>query len=359
MNPSEQPATKPRAVVFAYHNVGVRCLQVLLARGVDVALVVTHEDNPAENIWFGSVKSVAEDHGIDVITPADPTAPQLHEAIERIAPDFIFSFYYRHMLPVGLLALAPRGAYNVHGSLLPKYRGRVPTNWAVLNGETETGATLHEMAAKPDAGAILGQTPVPILPDDTAAQVFDKTTVAAEQTLWRVLPALLAGEAPHLPNDLSKGSYFGGRKPEDGRIDWSMTAQQVYNLIRAVAPPYPGAFTDIGQDRFSIARARLVPESGTRIVSTAALRELSNLPAGLHLLDNALFGVCGDRGVIAIHELRHSVVDPSVTGSSNEPPNTPPDTPQNALPKTLPNPGDERVVSPAEFGRITQSLRHS
>ncbi|MGM2885470.1 methionyl-tRNA formyltransferase, partial [Bacillus cereus group sp. BC64] len=84
----------------------------------------------------------------------------------------------------------------------------------------------------------------PILPDDTATQVFDKVTVAAEQTLWRVLPALLAGEGPHLPNDLPTGSYYGGRKPEDGPIDWSKPAAQVYNLVRAVAPPYPGAFTD-------------------------------------------------------------------------------------------------------------------
>jgi methionyl-tRNA formyltransferase len=318
---------KPRAVVFAYHNVGVRCLQVVLARGVDVALVVTHEDNPAENIWFGSVASVAADHGIDVITPADPASAQLHEAVARLAPDFIFSFYYRHMLPAGLLALAARGAYNMHGSLLPKYRGRVPTNWAVLNGETQTGATLHEMAAKPDAGAILAQTSVPILPDDTASQVFDKTTVAAEQTLWRVLPALLAGEAPRLPNDLAKGSYFGGRKPEDGRIDWSKPAQQVYNLIRAVAPPYPGAFTDIGGERFIVARARLVAGDSTH--------GRQDLPAGLHVTDNALFGVCGDSRVIAIRELRHRSLDKSAEQE------------------------DERVVSPAEFARITQSTPHS
>ncbi|SAL38996.1 putative formyltransferase [Caballeronia sordidicola] len=333
---------KPRAVVFAYHNVGVRCLQVLLARGVDVALVVTHEDNPQENIWFGSVKSVAEDHGIDVITPADPTSPELHDAISKLAPDFVFSFYYRHMLPVGLLALATRGAYNMHGSLLPKYRGRVPTNWAVLNGETETGATLHEMAAKPDAGAILAQTPVPILPDDTAAQVFDKTTVAAEQTLWRVLPALIAGEAPHLPNDLSRGSYFGGRKPEDGRIDWSKTAQQVYNLIRAVAPPYPGAFTDIGSLRFIVARARLVPDNGSPGVAAETLRALGDLPPGLHVKDNALFGVCGDGRVVAIRELRQPFVDDSETRQARQIPA-----------------GGERVVSPAEFGRLTQSFPHS
>ncbi|SAL44407.1 formyltransferase [Caballeronia humi] len=326
---------KPRAVVFAYHNVGVRCLQVLLARGVDVALVVTHEDSPTENIWFGSVAAVAAEHGIDVITPADPKTPEVFETVNRVAPDFIFSFYYRHMLPVDLLALAKRGAYNMHGSLLPKYRGRVPTNWAVLRGETETGATLHEMAAKPDAGAILAQTPVPILPDDTAAQVFDKTTVAAEQTLWRVLPALIAGEAPHLPNDLAAGSYFGGRKPDDGRIDWTQPAQQVYNLIRAVAPPYPGAFTDLNGERFIVARARLVPASGSPSVSAEQLRTISNLPAGLAVADNALFGVCGDGRVVAISELRHTAA-------------------KSADPLHV-----ERVVSPAEFARITQSTRHS
>jgi methionyl-tRNA formyltransferase len=307
---------KPRAVVFAYHNVGVRCLQVLLARGVDVALVVTHEDNPTENIWFGSVKSVADEHGIDVITPADPKSAELREAVSGARPDFLFSFYYRHMLPTDLLALAARGAYNLHGSLLPKYRGRVPTNWAVLNGETETGATLHEMAAKPDAGAIVAQTPVPILPDDTAAQVFDKVTVAAEQTLWRALPALLAGEAPHLPNDLSQGSYYGGRWPEDGRIDWSQSAQQVYNLIRAVAPPYPGAFTDIGGERFVIARARLARPGAAP----------AHLPLGLGVSDNAFFAVCGDGRAIAIHELRHQ------------------------------RDGRETAVTPAAFSELVQSV---
>lgn len=317
---------KPRAVVFAYHNVGVRCLQVLLARGVEVALVVTHEDSPSENIWFGSVASVAREHGIAVITPADPAGAELREAVAAAQPDFIFSFYYRHMLPVALLALAARGAYNMHGSLLPKYRGRVPTNWAVLRGETETGATLHEMAAKPDAGAILGQTAVPILPDDTAAQVFDKVTVAAEQTLWRVLPALLAGEAPHLPNDLSQGSYFGGRKPEDGRLDWSKPAAEVYNLIRAVAPPYPGAFTELHGRRFVVARARLAAPG------SPAAQAARDLPPGLHVSDNALFGVCGNSRAVSILELREQ--HPG-------------------------RPDHETVLSPAQFAQFIDSSRQS
>lgn len=285
-------ANRPTAVVFGYHNVGVRCLQVLLARGIDVRLVVTHEDNPAETIWFESVAALCKERGIAAITPADPKSEELHAQVAALQPDFIFSFYYRHMLPVPLLALAKRGAYNLHGSLLPKYRGRVPVNWAVLHGETETGATLHEMAAKPDAGAIIAQTAVPILSDDTAFEVFGKLTVAAEQTLWAALPDLIEGRAPRVFNDLSQGSYFGGRKPEDGRIDWSQTAQQVYNLHRAVAPPYPGAFFDQAGKRFMIVKARLSDADAT------------GLKPGLNLAGDTILGVCGDGRALRILELQ-------------------------------------------------------
>ena len=224
-----------RAVVFAYHNVGVRCIQVLLARGVEIALVVTHADNPTEQIWFDSVADLCAEKNIPVVMPDDPSRDALFEQVSAIAPQLIFSFYYRHMLPSRLLALASHGAFNMHGSLLPKYRGRVPINWAVLHGEETTGATLHEMVAKPDAGAIIAQTAVPILPDDTAHEVFGKVVVAAEITLWNVVPEMLAERTPRLPNDLTQGSYFGGRKPEDGRIDWHQPAQKIYNLHRAVA----------------------------------------------------------------------------------------------------------------------------
>jgi methionyl-tRNA formyltransferase len=285
-----------RAFVFAYHNVGVRCLKVLLAGGVDVALVVTHQDSASENIWFESVLSLCELEGIPFITPDDPKSPELLEQVKAAQPDLIFSFYYRHMLPQAILDVAP--AYNMHGSLLPAYRGRAPTNWAVLHGATETGASLHEMTIKPDAGAIVAQQAVPILPDDTAFEVFGKVTVAAELALHDVLPQLLAGSAPRTPNDLTKGGYFGGRKPEDGRIDWSQPAAQVYNLHRAVAPPYPGAFTDIvtgaGTRRYVIERAR--PYRGE-------LADIAGLPPGLAVVDNAVLGVCGDGRALAIHSL--------------------------------------------------------
>jgi len=234
-----------RAVVFAYHNVGVRCLSVLLAHGVDVALVVTHRDNPKETIWFASVAELAALHGIPVITPDNPNTPEVVEKIRALQPDFFFSFYYREMLKRELLEIPKRGALNMHGSLLPKYRGRVPVNWAIIRGEPETGSTLHYMTEKPDNGDIVAQQAVPILPNDTALEVFQKVTVAAEMALNNCLPDLLAGRAQAAKQDLSKGAYFGGRKAEDGIIDWSQSAQEIHNLVRAVAPPYPGATTQL------------------------------------------------------------------------------------------------------------------
>lgn len=281
-----------RAVVFAYHDVGVRCLKVLLARGVEVPLVVTHADDPREALWFGSVAAMCRESGIACIAPAAPDEPELEARLKTLAPDFLFSFYYRHMLAPRLLALAKHGAFNMHGSLLPKYRGRAPVNWAVLHGESETGATLHEMVTKPDAGLIVGQTAVPILPDDTAHKVFAKVTVAAEQTLWNALPGLLAGTAPRRPNRLSEGSYFGQRRPEDGRIDWSQPALAIYNLHRAVAPPYPGAFTEVGGRVCTLVKARL------------AGADVRGLPPGLCVMGGRIFGTGGDGRSLHIHALR-------------------------------------------------------
>ena len=247
-----------RAVVFGYHNVGARCLRVLRAHGIDVPLVVTHADDPDEAQWFERVANVADDLELPWIAPLDANAPACVARIAQLAPDFLFSFYYRRMLGPSVLALPRRGALNMHGSLLPRYRGRAPVNWAVLHGERETGATLHYMIDKPDAGDIVAQQAVPILPDDTAREVADKVTVAAEICLDGVLPALVAGTASRRPNDIVQGSYFGGRTPEDGRIDWKRHAREIHNLVRAVAPPYPGARTRIDGAPARILRTRLL-----------------------------------------------------------------------------------------------------
>jgi methionyl-tRNA formyltransferase len=244
------------AVVFAYHDVGCRCLEVLLDQGIEIPLVVTHGDSPGENIWFGSVADLARERRIEVVMPDDPNAAEFVGRIRALKPDFLFSFYYRLMLKRELLAIPKRGAFNMHGSLLPKYRGRAPVNWAVLHGETQTGATLHEMVEKPDAGRIVDQEAVAILPDELAVEVFRKVTGAAERVLRRSLPQLVDGSAVLRAQELSRGGYFGGRRPEDGRIDWSAPAKRIHDLVRAVAPPYPGAFTEIEGKKLRVLRTR-------------------------------------------------------------------------------------------------------
>jgi methionyl-tRNA formyltransferase len=255
--------TAARAVVFGYHDVGVRCLETLISGGVDVPLVVTVADDPTETQWFGSVAATAAEYGIAAITPPDANAPELARRIAQLQPDFIFSFYYRSMLSSSLLSIARRGALNMHGSLLPKYRGRAPVNWAILRGERETGATLHYMVDRADAGDIVDQLAVPILRDDDAREVFAKVTVAAETILARSLPGLLAGTAPRRPQPIEPGQYFGRRRPEDGRIDWSWSAEQMHNLVRAVAPPFPGAFADVGDQRWFIHETRVVSRTAS------------------------------------------------------------------------------------------------
>jgi methionyl-tRNA formyltransferase len=293
-----------RAVAFAYSDVGDRCLRVLRAGGVEVPLVVTHRDRPGERVWFERVADTATELGLPFVFGDDPTDPALQEAVAAARPELIFSFYFRSLLPPAFLELAPRGAFNMHGSLLPKYRGRAPTNWAVLCGESETGATLHEMVAQADAGRIVDQQSVPILPDDTGRQVFAKVTVAAEQVLWRSLPEIVAGTIRFRPNDIASGSYFGRRTPEDGRIDWSLPAARVYDLIRAVAPPYPGAFTDVAGVRMVVGAARLLPHEPDPAPPPG--------PPGLHVRQGRIVGVCGDGKQIAIQEL---VAGPRLIGA--------------------------------------------
>ena len=281
------------AVVFAYHDVGVNCLKALLAAGIKVDLVITHQDDPNENVWFGSVAKLCSDQNIPYITPNVNELSDLAPKIKVLAPDYIFSFYYRFMIPAQILACAKIAALNMHGSLLPKYRGRAPVNWAILHGETETGATLHIMEAKPDAGDIVGQAAVVIDRDETATDVFGKVTSAAVKVIEEVLPSLLQGKVPRKRNELDKGSYFGGRKPADGQIHWHQTALQIHNLVRAVAPPYPGAFTDYQGRTMIVARTSLTGPFPSHLDLGIQ---------GVQVVDNRVFGVCGDHQAVEILE---------------------------------------------------------
>jgi methionyl-tRNA formyltransferase len=238
-------------VLAAYHEMGAVALECVLRHGWEVALVYTHADDPNENVWWRSVASLAGDNGIPVDT-VDINDPAQAERIRAAEPDYLFSVYYRRLIRPGVLELFPKGAYNLHGSLLPKYRGRAPVNWAVIAGEVETGVTLHHMVAKADAGDVVDQEWVPIEDDDSALQVYQKMCEASINVWDRCLSWFDRGKAPRFPQDLAKGSYRGARRPEDGKIDFAWSAKRCFDLIRGVARPYPGAFGMAGQQKFLI-----------------------------------------------------------------------------------------------------------
>lgn len=241
-----------KTIVMAYGNMGCAGLSALLSHGYEVCAVFTHVDDPNEHIWFDSVAELAARHDIPVYAPENINHPIWVDTIRAMEPDILFSFYYRKMLGKQVLSAAAMGGINLHGSLLPAYRGRAPINWVLVNGETQTGVTLHHMTEKPDDGDIIAQLPVDISREDTAASLGERMLETARALLEATLPLIRENQSARRPQDPSAASYFGGRTPDDGRIDWSRPADEIYNLVRAVSRPFPGAFTYRGNLKFNI-----------------------------------------------------------------------------------------------------------
>jgi len=238
-----------RTIVFAYHTIGARALAALLARGEHVVAVVTHADDPAEGDWFESVAGLARAHGLPCLTPSSPNLPEVADSLRPLAPDLVLSVWYRRLLGPALLALPRVAALNLHGSLLPRYRGRAPLNWVLVNGETRTGVTLHHMNEAADAGDIVGQRPIDIAPDDTALTLYQRMVKEGVDLLLESWPAVVAGTAPRLPQDHARATLVPPRRPEDGRVEWTWPATRIANMIRAVTHPFPGAFVGDGRAR--------------------------------------------------------------------------------------------------------------
>jgi UDP-4-amino-4-deoxy-L-arabinose formyltransferase/UDP-glucuronic acid dehydrogenase (UDP-4-keto-hexauronic acid decarboxylating) len=236
-------------VVFAYHTFGARALRALCDRGERVAAVVTHADDPAEGDWFESVAEVARSAAIPVLAPPSPNGPEVAAALAPLGADLFLSVWYRRLLGPHLLRLPRVAALNLHGSLLPAYRGRAPVNWVLVNGERVTGVTLHHMTPEADAGDIVAQAPIEIEPEDTALTLYRRMVEVGVDLLGEWYPRVLAGTAPRIPQDPGQATLWPRRRPEHGRIEWSWPARRIADMIRAVTHPYPGAFAGDGAAR--------------------------------------------------------------------------------------------------------------
>jgi UDP-4-amino-4-deoxy-L-arabinose formyltransferase/UDP-glucuronic acid dehydrogenase (UDP-4-keto-hexauronic acid decarboxylating) len=252
---------RARCVLFAYHDTGYAFMEALLALGAPIVALFTHRDDPHEEIWWRSCAELAARNAIPVFTP-DRVDADMVARVVALRPNLIYSAYYRFLLPDAILNSASIGAFNLHGSLLPKYRGRAPVNWMIVNGEREAGLTLHYMVARADAGDIVAQRSCPIDDSDTALTLYRKLVPLAAEIIGEYHPLIVAGRAPRTPQDLSHGNYFGRRRPEDGRIDWRWPARRIFNLVRAVTRPYPGAFCYAAGKKLFIWQARIAREDG-------------------------------------------------------------------------------------------------
>lgn len=285
-----------KTLVFAYHDIGCAGIEALLAAGYQIDAVFTHADDGRENRFFGSVAQLCAQRGIPVHAPEDVNHPLWIARIRELQPQFIFSFYYRHLLGEELLACARRGAFNLHGSLLPRYRGRAPANWVLVNGESETGVTLHRMVKRADAGAIIAQQRVAIDAEDTALSLHGKLREAAGELLERLLPAMLEGDFVEREQDESQASYFGRRTPADGQLDWRRPAGALHNLVRAVTQPYPGAFAPVGERKLIVWQSKVVPGNQGRPAGAVLSVEPLRIACGEDSLE-IVAGQQGDAGL--------------------------------------------------------------
>jgi methionyl-tRNA formyltransferase len=261
-------------VLFAYHDSGYACMDALLKMGAPIAALFTHRDDSHEEIWWRSCAELAARHGISV--HVDESIETAGAKIAEINPAVIYSFSYRHLIPASVLEMAPLGSFNLHPSLLPAYRGRAPVNWVLVNGERETGVTLHYMLARADAGDIVGQRSVAIDDTDNALTLYRKLVPLGVDLIEELHPKIVEGTAPRRKMDIAKGSYFGRRKPDDGRIDWRWPARRIFNLVRAVTHPYPGAFCFVGARKLMVWGAKIGAEAGTLGIAGSVVRETSD-----------------------------------------------------------------------------------
>jgi UDP-4-amino-4-deoxy-L-arabinose formyltransferase/UDP-glucuronic acid dehydrogenase (UDP-4-keto-hexauronic acid decarboxylating) len=248
------------AIVFAYHGFGVEGLEALARLGVQVRRVFTHADHPGEQIWWRSVAEWASRQGIPCELDADLQAPDVRARIFAEAPDFIFSFYYRRMISEAVLAHAKRGAFNLHGSLLPKFRGRSPINWQLVMGAPRSGLTLHRMVRQADAGELIAQQAVAVHPDQDALGLTRQLLAIAPTFLEGAIADIIAERIRPQAQDHAQATYFGGRTPAQGLIEWRRSAREIHNLVRAVAPPWPGAFTSLLGRQLLVWRTAVVHE---------------------------------------------------------------------------------------------------
>jgi methionyl-tRNA formyltransferase len=247
-----------RTVWVSFDAMGRVCLEATADAGAEIVGVVTLP-RPIDPNRSGQAvfDDLAEKFGAPLLETADVNADETVAAVRELEPELIFVVGWSQLVRNDFIALAPRGVYGMHPTLLPRHRGRGAIPWTILSGLAVTGVTLFEIVdPTADSGPIIGQVEVPVDPDETATSLYDKHTQAHVRLLHELVPKLIDGTAPKIPQDVSRASAWPKRTPADGIIDWNTRALYLYDWVRAQTRPYPGAFTYAGDERVVVWHAR-------------------------------------------------------------------------------------------------------
>jgi methionyl-tRNA formyltransferase len=278
-----------RAVWVSFDTIGRDTLLAAREAGAEIAGVVTLP-GPIDPDRSGQCSF--DDVGAPVVASADVNAPETIEAVRALGPDAIFVVGWSQLVRGDFIALASRGVYGMHPTLLPRHRGRAPIPWTILSGLARTGVTLFEIVdPTADSGPILGQAVVPVAADETATTLFDKLARAHVGLVRDFVPRLRAGTVTKTPQVASRASTWPKRTPADGIIDWETRAPYLYDWVRAQTRPYPGAFTFLGDEKVVVWRARPVEWRG-------------DAPAGT-VVDAGPVVACGE-GALLLEEVETS-----------------------------------------------------
>jgi methionyl-tRNA formyltransferase len=279
-----------KVLFLGNHTVGVRALRVI-HRQAELVGVVAHPDDPEDGVCYESVFAEAKRLGVSVIRTSGKS-PELETFVRAVAPELIWIADYRYLLPSQLLTLAALGTVNLHPSLLPTYRGRAPINWAILHGETELGLTAHFVDEGMDTGDIIAQRAFRLTQAQDVGDALDTLYPLYQQLTVEVLAAFQAGNVRRRPQDAAQATTFPRRTPADGLIDWTRPARDVWNLIRAVAKPYPGAFARWSEGTVRVWRVSRVEALAAGVQPVAG--EVLDISSDGHAFSVA----CGDAALV-------------------------------------------------------------
>lgn len=245
---------------IGFHSEGVLALEALVAQGVRIEAVFTlRPPQAAKRSAVADYVALCRRLHLPLYEVADINAPETVACLRSLSLDVLFVLGWSQILSPDTLAVARIGVIGAHASLLPRNRGSAPINWALIAGESQGGNTLIWLAAGVDAGDMIDQTAFPITPYDTCATLYDHVAGSNRDMILRVLPQLLAGERPGRPQPASAAPVLPRRRPADGKIDWTWGSDALYNFVRALTKPYPGAFSWLDGRRWRIWQAALIP----------------------------------------------------------------------------------------------------